>query len=65
MDVVSEPIEQRAGQPLGCEHAGPLVERQVIPTSPGPILMIANSDRGIISGGSSRCWSFKEGKFLA
>src|SRR6266567_3052617 len=26
MDVVGEPIEQRAGQPLGPEHAGPLVD---------------------------------------
>src|SRR5437016_14518613 len=29
MDVVGQPIEQRAGQPLGPEHAGPLVERQI------------------------------------
>ena len=29
VDVVSEPIEQRAGQSFGAEHAGPLVERQV------------------------------------
>jgi hypothetical protein len=29
MDVMGETIEQRAGQPLGTEHAGPLVEGQV------------------------------------
>src|SRR6202163_3388112 len=29
MDVVGQPIEQRAGQPLGPEQAGPLVERQI------------------------------------
>ena len=29
VDVVGQPIEQRAGQPLGPEHAGPLVERQI------------------------------------
>jgi hypothetical protein len=27
--MVCEPVEQRAGQPLGGEHAGPFVERQV------------------------------------
>ena len=29
MDMVGEAIEQRAGQPLGAEHAGPLIEGQV------------------------------------
>src|SRR5215469_15271020 len=29
VDVVGQPIEQRAGQPLGAEHTGPLVERQI------------------------------------
>ena len=29
VDVVGEPIEESAGQALGGEHAGPLVERQV------------------------------------
>jgi hypothetical protein len=29
VDVVRRPVEQRARQPLGPEHAGPLVERQV------------------------------------
>jgi len=30
VDVVGQPVEQRAGQPLGGEHAGPLVERQIV-----------------------------------
>src|SRR5437588_5885747 len=29
VDVVGQPVTQRAGQPLGPEHAGPLVERQI------------------------------------
>src|SRR5580704_14702580 len=29
VDVVFQPIEQRAGQPPVPEHAGPLVERQI------------------------------------
>ena len=29
MDVMSEPVEQRTGEPLGTEHAGPFVEWQV------------------------------------
>src|SRR5205085_1638504 len=29
VDVVGQPIEQRAGQALGPEHAGPFVKRQV------------------------------------
>ena len=29
MNVVSEAIEQRAGEPLGTEHAGPFVEGEV------------------------------------
>jgi hypothetical protein len=29
VNVVGQPIEQRAGQPLGPKHAGPLVERQI------------------------------------
>ena len=29
MDVMGEPVEQRAGEPLGTEHAGPFVEREV------------------------------------
>ena len=27
VDVVGEAIQQRAGEPLGTEHAGPFVER--------------------------------------
>ena len=29
MDVMSEPVEQRACEPLGTKHAGPFVEWQV------------------------------------
>ena len=29
VDVVGEPVEQGARQPLGAEHAGPFVERQI------------------------------------
>ena len=29
VDVVAEPIEQRAGEPLGHEHDGPLIERPI------------------------------------
>ena len=29
VDVVREPVEQRAGEPFGGEHAGPFVKRQV------------------------------------
>ena len=29
VDVVGQAVEERTGQPLGGEHAGPLVERQV------------------------------------
>ena len=29
MDVVREAVEQRAGEALGAEHTGPLVEGQV------------------------------------
>src|SRR5260370_16619014 len=41
VDVVREPVEQRAGEPLGGEHAGPLIERQVAvddgPPPPAPL----------------------------
>ena len=29
MDVMGEPVEQCTGEPLGTEHAGPFIERQV------------------------------------
>ena len=29
VDVMGEAVEERAGQALGAEHAGPLVERQI------------------------------------
>ena len=36
MDVMGEPVEQCAGEPLGGEHAGPLVERQIALTMVEP-----------------------------
>jgi hypothetical protein len=36
MDVMGEPVEQRTGEPLGTEHAGPFVERQVYLPSYSP-----------------------------
>src|SRR6266705_2188512 len=44
MDVVGEPIEQRAGQPLGPEHAGPLVERQIAGDEGGAALVTLAED---------------------
>src|SRR5947209_10122497 len=44
MDVVGEPIEQRAGQPLGPEHAGPLVERQIAGDDGGAALVALAED---------------------
>src|SRR5947209_17644055 len=41
VDVVGQPIEQRAGQPLGPEHAGPLVERQIGSDDGGATLVAA------------------------
>ena len=29
VDMVGQAVEQGAGQPLGAEHAGPFVERQI------------------------------------
>jgi hypothetical protein len=29
MDVMGEPVEQRAGEPFGTKHAGPFIEWQV------------------------------------
>src|SRR5712691_7975140 len=44
MDVVGQPIEQRAGQPLGPEHAGPLVERQIAGDEGGAALVTLAED---------------------
>src|SRR5271167_597931 len=44
MDVVGQPIEQRAGQPLGPEHAGPLVERQIAGDEGGAALVTLTED---------------------
>src|SRR6266446_10883467 len=44
IDVVGQPIEQRAGQPLGPEHAGPLVERQIAGDEGGAALVALAED---------------------
>src|SRR5437762_14295590 len=44
VDVVGQPIEQRAGQPLGPEHAGPLVERQTGSDEGGAALVALAAD---------------------
>ena len=44
VDVVGQPIEQRAGQPLGPEHAGPLVERQITGDEDGAALVTLAED---------------------
>src|SRR5256885_7787715 len=44
VDVVGQPIEQRAGQPLGPEHAGPLVERQIAGDEGGATLVALAED---------------------
>jgi hypothetical protein len=45
VDVVGQPIEQRAGQPLGPEHAGPLVERQIAGDESGAALVTLAESR--------------------
>ena len=44
VDVVGEPIEQRAGQALGPEHAGPFVERQIGGDNDGAALVTLAED---------------------
>src|SRR6266478_6441875 len=44
MDVVGQPVEQRAGQPLGPEHAGPLVEGQIAGDEGGAALITLAED---------------------
>src|SRR6266478_4698488 len=44
VDVVCQPVEQRAGQPLGPEHAGPLVERQIAGDEGGAALVTLAED---------------------
>jgi hypothetical protein len=39
VDVVSEPVEEGAGQALGAEHAGPLVEGQIAGDDGGAALV--------------------------
>ena len=44
MDVVGQPIEERTGQPLGPEHASPLVERQIAGDDGGAALVALTED---------------------
>lgn len=39
MDMMGQPVEQRAGEPLGGKHAGPLVERQIAGDEGGAALV--------------------------
>ena len=44
VDVVGQSVEQRTGQPLGPEHAGPLVERQIAGDDGGAALVALTED---------------------
>jgi len=44
VDVVGEPVEQSAGQALGGEHAGPLVEGQIAGDDGGTALVALAED---------------------
>ena len=44
LDVVGQSVEQRTGQPLGPEHAGPLVERQIAGDDGGASLVALAED---------------------
>ena len=44
VDVVGQPVEQCTGQPLGPEHAGPLVEWQIAGDDDGAALVALAED---------------------
>ena len=44
VDVVGEPVEQSAGQALGGEHAGPLIEGQIAGDDGGAALVALAED---------------------
>src|SRR6516165_947963 len=44
VNVVGQPVEQRTGQPLGPEHARPLVERQIAGDDGGAALVTLTED---------------------
>src|SRR5471030_880426 len=44
MDVVGQPVQQRAGEPLGAEDAGPFVERQIAGDDGGAALVSLAED---------------------
>jgi hypothetical protein len=39
VDVISEPVEERSGEPLGGEHGGPFVEGQIAGDDGGAALV--------------------------
>ena len=53
VDVVGEPVQQRAGEALRTEHVGTLVERQVGVDQDGPALavLVENLEEQFRSGG--------------
>src|ERR1700751_6272250 len=46
VDVVGQSVEQRTGQPLGPEHAGPLVEWQIAGDNGGAALVALAEELG-------------------
>jgi len=57
VDVVGEAVEQRAGEALGSEGLGPLVERQVTGDQRGAALVAVVSGMWWkFSGGGLRAW---------
>src|SRR5271155_1137899 len=44
VDVMGQAVEQRAGEPFGAEHAGPLVERQIAGDEGGAALVTLAED---------------------
>src|ERR1700759_4670614 len=44
VDVMCQPVEQRAGQPLGAEHASPFVKRQIGSDDSGAALVALAED---------------------
>ena len=52
-DAVCEVVDRRAGEALGAEHAGPLIERQIAVFYGGPALLALAEDlEGHLAGGA-------------
>src|ERR1700751_87730 len=56
VDVVCQPVEQRAGQPLRPEHAGPFVKRQIGSDDGGAALVTLTEDLEQELATSCRQW---------